>query len=90
MGGRPLHITPRISLDPGEDCGLGDERRPETLVTTGLNRGDQGAEGALGGRGREDAGVGGWGVVVGRPAFGGRGQPPGQRCGMRSSPEGQK
>ena len=42
MGGRPLHITPRISLDPGEDCGLGDERRPETLVTTGLNRGDQG------------------------------------------------
>ena len=44
---------------------------------TELNRGDQGAEGALGGRGREDAVLGGG--VVGRPAFGGRGQLPGQR-----------
>ena len=40
MGG---HCTShRGSVEPGEDCGLGDERQPETLVTTGLNRSDEG------------------------------------------------
>lgn len=40
MGGRPLHITPRVRRS--EDCGSGDERWPETLVTTELKRANEG------------------------------------------------